>query len=74
MVRNLSDVLAEVGDWMPAQELFRRCGVADGALTDQVEALYTELRALDKAGRLIVEAVTDTHGRKLHDRLKLRMT
>lgn len=74
MVRNLIDVLAEAGDWVPAQELFRRCGVADGAHTDQVEALYTELRALDKAGRLIVETVTDTHGRKLHDRLKLQAT
>jgi type I restriction enzyme S subunit len=45
--------------------------VADGALTDQLEALYAELRALDKTGRLAVEAVTDAQGRKLHDRLKL---
>jgi type I restriction enzyme, S subunit len=36
-----------------------------------VEALYIELRALDKAGRLAVEVVTDGAGRKLHDRLKL---
>jgi len=71
VVRKLKDVLAEAGDWVPAQEAFRRCGVADGAETDQVEALYAELRALDKAGRLAVEAVTDTQGRKLHDRLKL---
>lgn len=68
----LIDVLAEAGDWVPAQEAFRRCGVADGALTDQIEALYAELRALDKAGRLAVEAVTDAQGSKLHDRLKLR--
>ena len=65
------DVLAEAGDWVPAQEAFRRCGIADGALTDQIEVLYAELRALDKSGRLAVEAVTDTQGRKLHDRLKL---
>lgn len=71
MVSKLKDVLAEAGDWVPAQEAFRRCGVADGALTDQVEALYAELRALDKAGQLAVEAVTDAQGRKLHDRLKL---
>lgn len=71
VVSKLIDVLAEAGDWVPAQEVFRRCGVAGGALTDQIEALYTELRALDKAGRLAVEAVTDTQGRKLHDRLKL---
>lgn len=67
----LEDVLTEAGDWVPAQEAFRRCGVADGAQTEQLEALYAELRALDKAGRLAVEPVTDTQGRKLHDRLKL---
>lgn len=71
VVRKLIDVLAEAGDWMPAQETFRRCGVADGAETVQVEALYAELRNLDKSGRLAVEAVTDARGRKLHDRLKL---
>lgn len=71
MVSKLMDVLAEAGDWLPAQEAFRRCGVADGAQTEQLEALYAELRALDKAGRLAVEPVTDTQGRKLHDRLKL---
>jgi|TARA_R100000049_G_C1956058_1_gene111170 type I restriction enzyme S subunit len=71
VVSKLIDVLAEAGDWMSAKEAFRRCGVADGALTDQVETLYAELRALDKAGRLAVEAVTDEQGRKLHDRLKL---
>lgn len=71
VVSKLIEVLAEAGDWMPAQEAFRRCGVADGALTDQIEALYAELRALDKAGLLAVEAVTDKQGRKLHDRLKL---
>ncbi len=67
----LIDVLAEAGDWIPAQEAFRRCGVADGALTDQIEALYAELRALDKAGRLAVESVKDKNGRKTQDRLKL---
>lgn len=71
VVSKLIAVLAEAGDWVPAQEAFRRCGVADGALTDQIEALYAELRALDKAGRLAVETVTDEQGRKLHDRLKL---
>ncbi len=71
VVSKLIDVLAEAGDWVAAQEAFQRCGVGDGAETDQVEALYAELRALDKAGRLVVEAVTDTQGRKLHDRLKL---
>jgi type I restriction enzyme S subunit len=70
----LIDVLAEAADWVPAQEAFRRCGVADGALTEQVEELYAELRALDKSGRLAVETMTDAQGRKLHDRLKLLAT
>jgi len=71
VVSKLIEVLAEAGDWVPAQEAFGRCGVANGALTDQIEALYAELRVLDKAGQLAVEAVTDAQGRKLHDRLKL---
>lgn len=71
VVNRLIDVLAEAGDWLPAQEAFRRCGVADGALTDRIEELYAELRTLDKAGRLAVEAVTDEEGRKRYDKLKL---
>jgi len=71
MVRKLIDVLAEANDWLPAQEVFRRCEVADNAQTDQIEALYAELRELDKAQKLAVEPVTDAQGRKLHDRLKL---
>lgn len=71
MVGQLIDVLAKAGDWVPAQEAFRRCGVADGALTERIEELYAELRKLDKAGRLAVEAVTDAQGRKLYDKLKL---
>lgn len=71
VVTKLIDVLAEAGDWLPAQEAFRRCGVADGALTERIEELYSELRRLDKEGRLAVEAVTDTNGRKVHDKIKL---
>lgn len=71
VVSRLIDVLAEAGDWMPAQDAFRLCGVADGALTDHIEELYAELRTLDKEGRLAVETVTDEQGRKLYDKLKL---
>ncbi len=71
MALKLIEVLAEATDWLPAQEAFRRCGVADGAQTDEVETLYSELRELDKAGRLAVESVPDAQGRKLYDRLKL---
>jgi len=71
VLSKLFDVLADAGDWVPAQEAFRRCGVADGTPTDQIEGLYAELRKLDKDGYLAVEAVTDKQGRKLHDKLKL---
>ena len=71
MALKLIDVLTEAADWVPAQEAFRRCGIADGSVTDQIEILYAELRELDKAKRLAVEAVTDAQGRKLYDRLKL---
>lgn len=71
MASKLEGVLAEARDWIPAQEAFRRCGVADGAVTERIEELYAELRELDKAGRLAVEAVTDERGRKQYDKLKL---
>jgi type I restriction enzyme S subunit len=68
----LSYVLAETDDWLPAQEVFRRCGVIDGTHTEQIEELYAELRKLDKEGRLLTEPVKDEQGRKLYDLLKLR--
>lgn len=71
MVSRLIDVLEEAGDWLDAQEAFRRCGVADSAPTDRIEELYAELRKLDKEGRLSVEVVTDAQGRKLSNKLKL---
>lgn len=71
VVSKLIDVLAEAGDWLEAQEAFRRCGVADGALTERIEELYAELRKLDKAGRLAVESIKDKKGRKTGDRIKL---
>lgn len=71
MVNRLLDVLAEEADWLPAQEAFRRCGVADGAPTEQIEQLYTELRALSKAGQVAVESLRDEEGRKVGDQLRL---
>jgi len=72
VVSKLIDVLTEAGDWVSAQEAFRRCGVADGAHTDQVEALYAELRRLDvDEKRLQVKPETDEQGRKTGDLLKL---
>ncbi len=74
MATKLKDVLADAGDWISAQEAFRRCGVANSAHTDQVEALYAELRVLDKSNQLAVESVKDAQGRKLYDQLKLIVT
>ncbi|WP_210436421.1 restriction endonuclease subunit S [Dickeya zeae] len=59
VARKLVDVLIEAGDWLPAQEAFRRCGIADGAQTEEIEALYAELRVLDKSQNLSVKAVFD---------------
>ena len=48
-MKKLVNVLAEAGDWLTAQEAFRRCGVADETRTDRIEELYAELRILVKA-------------------------
>lgn len=72
MRRTLEDVLSEVADWLPAQEAFRRCGMPENADTKTIEDLYSELRILDKAGRLEVKPITDDQGRKLFDHLKLK--
>jgi type I restriction enzyme, S subunit len=69
--RKLIDVLTEAGDWLPAQEAFRRCGIADSATTEQIEDLYSELRRLDKENRVIVEPVVDANGIKQYDRLRI---
>lgn len=78
VARKLVDVLTEANDWLPAQEAFRLCGVIDGAQTDEIEALYAELRVLDKSQRLLVEVITESietpegaKQRKVADRLKL---
>ena len=72
MHTRLIDVLRSSIDWISAQEAFRRCGITDGADTDSIEILYSELKALVKEGRVNVQPVTDDSGRKLHDALKLQ--
>jgi type I restriction enzyme, S subunit len=67
----LADVLAEAGDWMTAQEAFRGCGISEGATTELVEAIYAELRVLERDERVAVEPVRNAKGVKIHDRLKL---
>lgn len=71
--RSLEQVLMEASDWVPAQTAFQRCGAGDGTSTEEIEQLYAQLRELDTAGRLEAEAVTDHSGRKLYDRIRLRM-
>jgi type I restriction enzyme, S subunit len=72
LYHNLEQVLDEAGDWLPAQTAFQRCGIGDGAPTEEIETLYAQLRTLDKAGRLEAKPVTDSNGRKLHDLLRLK--
>lgn len=71
VTRKLVDVLTEASDWLPAQDAFQLCGIADSAQTEEVEMLYAELRVLDKDKRLLVDVVKDEEGRKIGDRLKL---
>lgn len=71
IMKKLIDVLAEAGDWMTAQEAFRGCGVKEGVTTDFVEAIYSELRELERNKLVLVEAIRNAQGMKTHDRLKL---
>lgn len=72
MAKNLHEALTEAGDWISSQDAFHRCGIGPGASTEEIEALYAELRSLDKDGKLETEVVNDEQGRKLHDRLRLK--
>ena len=56
---NLEDILKTQTDWIEAQQLFRQCGISDSADTDQVEAVYGELRKLDQANRLDIKRKGD---------------
>lgn len=73
MAQNLEQVLSEAGDWLPAQEAFQQCGIGSGASTEEIENIYAELRKLDKAGKIDAEPVNDDQGRKLYDRLRLKV-
>lgn len=57
MVTKLKDVLTEAEDWLPAQEIFRRCGVVDGTETDRIEQIYAELREIDRNKLLLKRRV-----------------
>ena len=70
--KTLEQVLSEADDWVPAQTAFQRCGIGDGAPTEDIERLYAQLRRLDTVGKLEAQAVTDSEGRKLYDRIRLK--
>jgi type I restriction enzyme S subunit len=71
--KKLEQVLTEAKDWLSAQAAFQRCGIGDGASTEEIERIYSELRDLDRAGKLEAEAVNDEHGRKIYDRIRLKV-
>jgi type I restriction enzyme, S subunit len=73
LLRTVAETLKEAGDWIAADDAFRRCGLFEEGATDRVEELYAELRELDIAGRLETQAVRDKQGRKLYDRLRLKV-
>lgn len=68
--KSLSEVLASTDGWISAQAVFERCGIGANSPTEDIEALYRELQALDIANQIEAEAVTDEHGRKIYDRLR----
>lgn len=67
---SLAKVLSSAGGWVSSQEAFERCGIGANAATEDIEALYGDLRALDISGQIESEPVTDDQGRKLYDRLR----
>jgi len=71
MAKTLIEVLTESGDWLAGQEVFRRCGMSDGASTDEIEAIYSQLRQLDQAKKLEVNTAYFDDGRKQFDRIRL---
>jgi type I restriction enzyme, S subunit len=71
--KNLEKILIETDDWLPAQTAFQRCGIGDGASTEDIELIYAQMRSLDLAGKLETESVKDSQGRKIYERIRLRV-
>lgn len=70
--KTLEEVLVEASDWMTASAAFQLCGVGNGAETDELEGIYSQLRALDVLGKIEIETVSDDQGRKIHDLIRLK--
>lgn len=71
MAKSLLQVLSEADDWLPAQEVFQRCGIGNGADMEKIEQIFSELRSLDQDKKLLAEPILDSNGRKIQDRLRL---
>lgn len=52
---SLLKVLTAEDKWLDAQEAFEKCGIIDGSSTDRIEGIYTELRKLEKEGKIEVK-------------------
>lgn len=65
LMNTLLEVLTEEDGWTDAQDAFKKCGIADGSSTDCIEEIYTELRRLEKAGKIQIQRQGD------FDQLKL---
>ncbi|RZM77495.1 restriction endonuclease subunit S [Pseudoalteromonas rubra] len=65
LMNTLLEVLTAENDWIDAQNAFQKCGIVDGTSTDRIEEIYTELRKLEKTGRIKIQRQGD------FDQLKL---
>ncbi|CAH1607205.1 putative Type I site-specific deoxyribonuclease [Vibrio jasicida] len=55
LMNTLLEVLTAEKDWIDAQDAFQKCGIVDGTSTDRIEEIYTELRKLEKAGKIQIQ-------------------
>ncbi|EIC2298352.1 TPA: restriction endonuclease subunit S [Vibrio cholerae] len=65
LMNTLLEVLTAENNWIDAQDAFQKCGIVNGTSTDRIEEIYTELRKLEKAGKIEIQRQGD------FDRLKL---
>ena len=54
-MESLISVLEAENDWISASEAFLKCGIRDGAETDEIEKIYEELREYVNGNRVAVE-------------------
>lgn len=52
LMNTLLEVLTAADGWLDAQDAFEKCGIVDKTSTDRIEEIYSELRKLEKAGKI----------------------